>query len=172
MYKIYFDTINSDKIENFCSPDYIFKDLGKNYFEILNNETNFYNDLEKSILREGFRNPILINYPKPRIFKKYSSDKFYFCEILGGSRLFIAQKYNMKIPAIISDFSDKEKDLELLDTEEKIKNKFKDKPEKIYFTEYGLKIEKNKNDYFFKLENNISKIKVDFYKNYLGKIKK
>ncbi|NJO64271.1 MAG: hypothetical protein HC836_40710 [Richelia sp. RM2_1_2] len=54
--------------------------------------------LEASILREGVRNPVVLSAHKPEdggITPRY-----------GGSRIYVAQKYGLRIPAIIADFDD------------------------------------------------------------------
>lgn len=80
--------------------------------EELNQKHDFYNKLENSILQEGIKNPILVNYHRcdPILFKtlpktiQQTSKPFVICDFLGGSRLYIAQKHNMNIPCIVSDW--------------------------------------------------------------------
>ena len=82
--------------------------------EILRKNT-FYNKLEKSILKDGFINPIMINVGFcPWISRRYlpkemakDSNKILVCCKWGGSRLYIAHKHNLDVPCIISDFIDR-----------------------------------------------------------------
>ena len=83
----------------------------------LNDENGFYRKLEESILREGFRNPIFCNAKYGETFCRY-----------GTSRLWVAQKNNLEIPAIIADYEDRWTDLEELFTEDDIRNKYTDQP--------------------------------------------
>ncbi len=85
----------------------------------LNDDRNFYNNLEESILKYGFRNPILINAgwcPVTRdrgindrlpLGMQNNHSKILTCCTNGGSRLWVAQKYRLKIPCIIVDYIDR-----------------------------------------------------------------
>jgi len=84
------------------------------YIRLMNMQNNFYINLEKSILDEGVKNPILVVAGHENIIAKYklpdkmqkNISKALVCNANGGSRLWIAQKYNMDIPCLISDFAD------------------------------------------------------------------
>lgn len=118
-----------------------------------NKYDNFYQKLEESILREGLLNPLLIIAGKsekafddgPRTFDErlppYMAEdhsKIVACVAGGCSRLYIAQKYNLKVPAIIMDFADKFNDFEQLFTEKDILSKFKYPPERLNINERGI----------------------------------
>jgi len=113
--------------------------------KLKNKESNFYNNLEKSILEEGFRNPILIsvgwvvhnNIKKLPINMQEDHSKIICCDRLGGSRLWVAQKHKMDIPCIASDFVGSIEG-ELLTTEDDINGKFIDKPKIIIRNEHGV----------------------------------
>lgn len=102
-----------------------------------------YNKLEKSILSEGFRNPIIITcgFPKKRSWncvppemQKISPQKMLFLETtVGGSRLWIAQKHNMDIPCLVNDWTERFDLKEELTDLEKIKSFYKDPPKKLNF---------------------------------------
>lgn len=76
-------------------------------------------DLEKSILDEGIRNPVVLTQRDGVLTSRY-----------GGTRTMLAQKHNLKIPAVIADFDDVFEDYEKLETWE-IDKHFQDKPKKI-----------------------------------------
>ena len=80
-------------------------------------ECGFYTKLEESLLKEGFRNPIFCNAIEEGFYSR-----------VGTSRLWIAKKHNMDVPCIIADYTGQFDDLELLETEEDIRSKFKDQP--------------------------------------------
>ena len=85
-------------------------------------ETGFYSKLEKSILEEGIRNPLFCN----------EIEEGLFCRV-GTSRLWIAQKHNLDVPVIIVDYVGKWTELELLVTENDIRDKFQEQPDVVDF---------------------------------------
>jgi hypothetical protein len=90
----------------------------------------FYENLEKSIEEEGFRNPIFCNSIEFGTFCKY-----------GTSRLWIAKKKNLDIPCIIADFVEQWKSLELLQNKEDVENKFQDMPQVLELEEEYMRID-------------------------------
>jgi len=109
LYKIYYSIIPSKDIYNHLEPDLA---NGPGHVDELNKRTGFFTKLEESILRDGMINPILVSlgWAPPRTYEKMpkniqtSLDKTLICLTTGGSRLWIAQKYNMDVPCIISDY--------------------------------------------------------------------
>lgn len=88
----------------------------------------FYSKLEESILKDGFRNPVLIMALRENDIRiRY-----------GGSRLMVAQKHDLKIPAIVTDYKNIFPDAEVLYTISDIRSKFKDQPKKLFFQPQGL----------------------------------
>ena len=89
-----------------------------------NNECQyqFYSRLEESVLKEGFRNPVMV-YEKP--------DERTFP--YGGTRVWMAQKLKMPVPAIVSDWTGAFKDWELIITVNQALSKFKDLPTVLEF---------------------------------------
>lgn len=116
----------------------------------------FFSKLEESILKEGIRNPISISclkYKKDSIFQWASKEiKFpktdnyikdgvlLICRLHGGSRLWTAQKYNLKIPCLVADFADYFTE-EPLTTKEELFSCFQDRPKDIQLREFGIFIE-------------------------------
>ncbi|NJO61612.1 MAG: hypothetical protein HC836_26200 [Richelia sp. RM2_1_2] len=100
--------------------------LEQNSAEI-NRKKIFYDELEKSILEQGFINPIMVNAGFcPTISKRYlpkhmveNKNEILVCCKWGGSRLYIAQKHQLDIPCLISDFIGKfvEPELDLATTQ-------------------------------------------------------
>ncbi len=111
--------------------------------ETLNNDRGFYTKLEESILKDGFRNPILVNAgwcPKIRdrgkngrlpLDMQDDHSKILSCNTNGGSRLWIAQNHNLEIPCIIADYVDRFSDLLMLETKEDVLKYYKDMPRKV-----------------------------------------
>lgn len=125
------------------------KQAAENYINRLNQKRHFFEELEESILRKGFRNPILAcigwlpEAHKKRLPPGETPETVLSCDRLGGSRLWIAQKHDLDIPVIISDFNDSYKHLEKLTTECEIRDKFQDKPARIIINNNGLHIAKD-----------------------------
>lgn len=82
----------------------------------------FYSRLEESVKREGFRNPIMV-YEKPgeRTFP------------YGGSRVYVAHKLQIPVPAIVSDWVGTFSHWEKLETVDQVLAKFKDPPTVVEF---------------------------------------
>lgn len=59
------------------------------------NYNRWFDKLEASILKEGIRNPILVDARDTGLKVRY-----------GGSRLMIAQKYDMFVPTIVADYDE------------------------------------------------------------------
>lgn len=155
-YTVHHNVIDPKDIINLCDPEYLYlpkdwnqkeelikrKHKQQKYIELFNKEIGFYDKLEKSILQEGFRNPILVtsnNRPTFRLVKEIPPNETgtLFCELLGGSRLMIAKKHQIPIPCIISDFLKKYQTPIL--TIDEILYFFKDKPQKIVLTTQGVR---------------------------------
>lgn len=87
----------------------------REYEEGLDAICGHYRRLEESILKEGFRNPIIITCGTPRKrgmeflppeMRSLPPKKLLLCETtVGGSRLHVAQKHNFKIPCIVNDWT-------------------------------------------------------------------
>ena len=96
----------------------------------LEQESGFYTNLEKSILEEGVRNPIFCNAYKEGTFCRY-----------GTSRLWIAQKHNLKLPMVVADYAGTWDDLEELKSKAGILKKYKDKPEIVEIGKEEMRID-------------------------------
>lgn len=92
----------------------------KEWYNHLEQRTQFYTKLTDSILKSGFRNPIFCKSIEQGTFVVY-----------GASRLWVAKKQGLEIPTIIADFDGRWSDLGELETKEQIMDKFIDKPETI-----------------------------------------
>jgi hypothetical protein len=130
-YKVYHVILPSNKIINNIPPQDAW----------IKRKPDFYERLEASILKEGFRNPIQVCIGKHcwtwATKKKFAKTKFdkeaIICDRLGGSRLYVAQKHNLEIPCIIMDSIGKFDHLNPLKTPEEVNSYFKDPSEKIVF---------------------------------------
>jgi len=111
---------------------------------------DFYVNLEESIKNEGIRNPILVHsgwikerkwYHCPGYIKIKKMENVLICVSIGGSRLFIAERLNLKdIPCIILDHNDRFTHLEELTTEDEISAKFINKPTSIICNRQEIEI--------------------------------
>lgn len=132
--------IPSNLIRNESNPVFTMIDKDRN--------PEFYSKLETSILKEGVRNPILVwagYYPPDNITKLPSNmqedlTKILVCYDNGGSRLTIAQKYNIDIPCIVADFIGRFSEEKILKTEQEIFSCYKDWPAALEFGSHGVKI--------------------------------
>jgi hypothetical protein len=90
------------------------ENIMQEYEEGLNKICGHYSRLESSILREGFRNPLIVTCGRPvrrkgtcvpPEFRSLTTESPLFLEgVTGGSRLWVAQKYNIPVPCLINDF--------------------------------------------------------------------
>lgn len=144
-YKIKFVTLNSHDIYNYAGPGYGVHYCSKeerarqaqNHVNARNKRDKFFERLESSILKDGFRNPLIIqagNMPPsvwrnmPPYLTNQGIENVLICMNWGGSRLWIAQKHNLKVPCVVLDFVDRFKDAIWLRTANEIKSVFTDKP--------------------------------------------
>ena len=125
-FKIYHAVLPSNRITNCVAPGYRHvtgdkTEAGENerrnaqnrYITSLNNKNQFYKRLEESVLKDGFINPVLVQAGYcQQIYRKYlpiehqkDITQCLCCDRHGGSRLWVAQKHDLDIPCIISDFS-------------------------------------------------------------------
>lgn len=154
--------VNSRQIINLCSPEYNYKPsnwdnkeelnkrirIGQKYIWLMNQNMGFYDRLEASILSEGFRNPILLTSGPPKFRSldeippelRSSPKDLLLCEVLGGSRLLIAAKHDLLIPAIVNDYTGAFSHGRLLMNNEDIKGCFTDIPTEILITNRGLRL--------------------------------
>ena len=118
------------------------------WINTMNRKNGFYTKLEESILKDGLRNPILVvagycrenklvNLP---IEMQEDRNKILWCGTNGGSRLWVAQKHNLPIECIISDFIDRFTEATLLETEEDILKYYKDMPKRVHINPNGVAI--------------------------------
>lgn len=157
-FKIYYVELNSLEIHNVFSPGFKRGIVGWSN-EIIkrrdeaaaisikkrNKEDNFYIRLEESILKDGVRNPIPVNagFCRPHMIDRMpiewqeNKNKILVNDNGGGSRLFIAQKYNLKVPCIISDHVNRFSQHVELRNEDDILQYFIDKPKKIQIQNEG-----------------------------------
>lgn len=145
-YKIRYAIVPSRSIFNLLGPNIKNKNP-EHYVNRRNSIDNFYNNLEESILKHGVRNPVSTsagNIKKPQQIELLPEDmqkdrsKIWVCDFQGGSRLWIAQKYDLDVPCIIADFVNRFTDFEELNTADEIMAKFVDKPQDIRLYHWGV----------------------------------
>lgn len=164
LYKLRYGILDSSIIFNECGPysggpegwdeESITKRQiqGDRWIKNRNDRDQFFINLEKSILKESFRNPILICAgwcPKIRdrgrngrlpLEMQEDHSKILTCNINGGSRLYVAQKNNLEIPCIIADYVNRFSDFLLLENKKDVLSYYKDKPRKVMFTKDEFRI--------------------------------
>ncbi|MFA5489581.1 MAG: hypothetical protein WC284_10225 [Candidimonas sp.] len=121
-------------------------EVEENYRNKKNEKNKFYDKLEESVLEHGFRNPILIisgfcppiHMRRLPLQMRQNVKSILICAKLGGSRLWVAQKHNMNIPCIVSDFVNRFEGHKELYTEDDVINEFTDKPKWCIFSHYGV----------------------------------
>ncbi|KKL58968.1 hypothetical protein LCGC14_2220070, partial [marine sediment metagenome] len=103
-------------------------------------------------LKDGFRNPILVNAgwcakirdrgKNVRLPLEMQDDhsKILSCPQNGGSRLYIAQKHNLRIPCIIVDYIDRFPEFKLLETKEDVLEQYIDIPPRVMMLKEDFKI--------------------------------
>ncbi len=121
-YTIRYTMVDSTLIETNIEPNRV-------RVEKLNMVNGFFIKLEKSMLEEGIRNPVILTAQQGKLINRY-----------GGSRVMIAQKHNLIVPAIVADFENRFPDGEILIGEKQIREKFTDKPRKILIKHYGINV--------------------------------
>ena len=145
-YKIYFIIIDARSIYNYVGPwDWLDNNARKEKrSHIYNNKKDWYDKLEIDISEVGVKNPILITNLLPKndygAIPDYGKKLGLFCSILGGSRLFCAQKLGIQIPCIISDFKNEYAHMEEISHPNEIKSLFNDPPKNFSFSRWGLDI--------------------------------
>lgn len=154
-YKIRYLILDSNLIFNYCGPAAGLHNISperqklaiKRKIDKRNDIDNFYNRLEENILQDGFIDPITINagFVKPVTWRRHPfqslpKEEILSCYKIGGSRLWVAQKHNLKIPCIVNDFIDRFINAEELKTEREIMEKFINKPSKVIFDPDGVYI--------------------------------
>ena len=151
--------LDPSRIVNLCSPDntYVPRDwddqserqraseLKAQYIDLFNKINSFYRNLEDSVRRDGIRNPVILTTGSPRIkpldwVPPERRDNLVCCEIIGGSRVYTAQKLGVTLPAIVNDFANAFPEAKLLKTEDEVRDCFYDPPKNIYLTNEGVKI--------------------------------
>jgi hypothetical protein len=113
----------------------------REFEEELDKICGHYSKLEKSILSEGIRDPIIVTcgLPKkrsiehlpPEMLSQPVSSLLLLEGTTGGSRLYIAQKHNLNIRCIVNDWTGRFKDYPRLQSPDQVKALFKDPPASI-----------------------------------------
>ena len=168
IYKLRYGILRSIDIFNECGPysggpagwdeDSIEKRKiqGDRHIANTNEQTGFFDNIEKSILKDGFRNPILVSAgfcprisdhgKNPRLPLEMQEDhsKILVCNANGGSRLWVAQTHNLEIPCLISDFDDIYPDMKTIESRniQEVRDCYdkNDQPHNIWFRKHGLQI--------------------------------
>lgn len=78
------------------------------YVDGFNRATQHYERLEVDLRTNGFRNPVMLSAGgldrrDPREIPPGTERPVIACEYLGGSRVWVAQKHDMMVPAIVND---------------------------------------------------------------------
>ncbi len=160
-FEIRYAVLDSNLIFNECGPmsagpigwsEHILKkkkEKAEKYIKTMNKKSGFYTKLEESILNDGVRNPILVRcgwcsehkLMKLPIEMQKDTKKILMCDSHGGSRLWVAQNHNLKIPCLITDFIGRFSNEQLVEKDKtELLKLFKDKPRRISVNSHGVSI--------------------------------
>ena len=138
-----------------------------------NQKIQYYPKLEKSILDEGFINPILVLAGGPKWYIDFVKDLYLIDgpfqdrperEIaltrsdenqiitgqLGGARLLIAQQHNLDIPCIVQDYNDSFPDIKEISNLAEFKSYFSEHQlNDLKFNDDGIEYEPGENKFNF-----------------------
>lgn len=113
----------------------------REYEEGLDAICGHYRRLEKSILEEGTRNPVIVTCGHPRKrtmehlppeMRGLNPEKLLLLEMTtGGSRLHVCQKYDLKIPCLVNDWTGRFRDEPLVEDEESARKYYLDPPKSL-----------------------------------------
>lgn len=162
-YSIRYVVIDPSKIINMCGPDYNYIPQGwteeqiqiqkireQQYINHMNKEISFFTNLEQSIEKHGVLNPVLLTTGLPQFRdithmspeeQKTPPNKMIICELIGGSRVYIAKKLDIFIPAIVCDFANMFPSALQLYNENDVKAQFNNPPDYIQITEKGVRMD-------------------------------
>lgn len=124
-------------INDWHSPRYEpLRDLiEKVYVDTFNRQTGHYAKLEDSIARDGVYNPVVLTsgpllYRQTAELPEHVRDdgERLVCEYVGGSRLYIARRLGLEVPAIVNDAANLFPDAELIPYGSNVEHLFKDQP--------------------------------------------
>ena len=135
-YEIKYAEIHSTLIFNLCAPT----------DDIVNHQ--FFKDLERDVLENGFKNPILViagecSGPSFKHLPKNMQDdvnEILWCGGNGGSRLWVAQRHRLEIPCIISDHVNRFPEAEILNSIDEIKACYGNQPDSVLVTKQRVSI--------------------------------
>jgi len=114
-YQVRYGVLLPEQIpHDFVMADWVHKKNEKQF--------QFYTRLEESVKAEGFRNPVMV-YEKP------NERTFPY----GGSRVYMAHRLQIPVPAIITDWVGTFKDWELITSVKQALSKFTDLPSILEF---------------------------------------
>ena len=94
-------------------------------YDKLENESQFFTKLEKSVLSEGIINPVLCYSIESGVYPVYGANRVYYAKI-----------HKLDVPCIIVDYTSSYEGLEELRTEQDILDKYTDNPEIIINEDY------------------------------------
>lgn len=110
-----------------------------------------YDKIEASILKEGFHNPVLVitgltactNVKLTTLSQEILDNPkdVIICPGHGGSRLYFAQKHNLPVPCIISDFENRFPEEKTVESFQELNGYFKTKLRKCQLFATGVYIE-------------------------------
>lgn len=147
-YRVHYTTLDPNIIFNFVG-----RKISPRLMEVENKKSGFYEKLEKSLLEKGFLNPILIvagwsHDIDSKIHQDFirntlpdrmkEDDKILMCDRNGGSRLYFAQKHNLKVPCIVSDYIGRFSDCKELKSSTDIRECYTYPPKYIKFDSRGV----------------------------------
>ena len=92
----------------------------------------WFSRLEQSILRQGFRNPVVLT-------ARQTAVELSLTPRYGGSRIWVAQRHGLAVPAIVADFDGCFPESPEVDPQD-LWRLFPDRPRKIILKPHGINI--------------------------------
>lgn len=129
-------TLPANDILNLLAPNEV----------VLEKRKEWYKTLEDSILEDGVRNPIMVNagkcddYLRGRLPKEWKQDHdlILVCCRYGGSRLFMAQKHDLEVTCLVSDYIGRYEDKQLIKYKEEVEDMYEPRLREVVITINGL----------------------------------
>lgn len=115
------------------------------YVDGFNAVAGHFERLEASVLAEGFRNPVVlvaggVQRRKWReIPPEFRTGDVIVSEYLGGSRLWVAQRHGLPVPAIVNDLAGVLPDADVLRTAADVRARFRDPPRSLRLGPAGVR---------------------------------
>jgi hypothetical protein len=118
--------------------------LERTYLEAFDRRTGHYSRLEESIRRDGIWNPVMLTTGRLKRRGEYelppavrADPARVVCEYVGGSRLLVAARLGLDVPAIVNDGANLFPDADPVRRGSDVRGLFRDQPRRIIWERDG-----------------------------------